>query len=133
MNPLVLVGFDLVVSAVLVLLAMYVVWNRVRSHLESHGNEKFEWAVKAAAHGNGEGMKPAAEASLGEWELGGITQKAASLKQKGCSMEEIAQRLQVPTREVEMVLAISEMAKEEKSGQAVSVPLRFKPEAARPA
>jgi predicted Rossmann fold nucleotide-binding protein DprA/Smf involved in DNA uptake len=39
-----------------------------------------------------------------------MTQRAATLRQEGCSMEAIAQRLQMPTREVEMVLAIAEMA-----------------------
>ena len=46
-------------------------------------------------------------------------------------MEQIAQRLQLPTREVEMVLAISEMAKTDKQDRGVHVPFSLEPEAVR--
>jgi len=123
MHPYILIGFDLVVSALLVLLAMVVVWSRVRTHLESQGRQEIDLAVKGNPAGIGEERKASAEDAPSEWEFGGITRKAATLKQKGCSLEEIAQRLQLPTREVEMVLAISEMAKTDKCGRRLSVVL----------
>jgi len=46
-------------------------------------------------------------------------------------MEQIAQRLQLPTREVEMVLAISEMAKTEKPDRGVHVPFSLDSAAVR--
>ena len=131
MNPLILVGFDLVVSAALILLAMYVVWSRVQSRLESFGRKASDAAVKVPAQDGGEGANPLTEDAPGEWAFEGITEQAANLKQKGCSMEQIAQRLQLPTREVEMVLAISEMAKTEKQDRGVHVPFSLEPEAVR--
>ena len=131
MNPLILIGLDLAVSAALILVAMYVVWNRVRSSLEAHGNESFNLAVTPKTQGDGEDIDPEAGASRGKWEFGDITEKAASLKRKGCSMEEIAQRLQLPTREIEMVLAISEMAVPEPSGGGDPISFPVQPEAAR--
>jgi len=123
MHPLILIGFDLVVSAVLILLAMHVVWSRVRTHLEAQGRQEIDGAGKATPAGFGERKYASAEHAPDEWEFGGITQKAATLKQKGCSMEEIAQRLELPTREVEMVLAISEMTKTDKCSRRLSVAL----------
>lgn len=133
MNPLILIGLDLLVSAVLILLGTYVVWCRVRAYLETHGNEEVYTAVTDETQDSREGMTAPAGDPPGEWEFGGITQKAKSLKRKGCSMEEIAQCLQLPTREVEMVLAISEMAKPARSSRGVSMPFRLRPEAARSA
>jgi len=123
MHPLILIGFDLVVSAVLILLATVVVLSRVRSHLESQGRQETDSAVQGTPAGARETRKDSSEDAPAEWEFGGITQKAATLKQKGCSMEEIAQRLELPTREVEMVLAISEMAKTDKCSRRLSVAL----------
>ena len=122
MNDFILVGIDLVVSAALIFLAMYVVWSRVQSRLETFDSKGSEAAVKAPAQDRTEGTTPSTEMPPGDWAFGGITEQAASLKQKGCSMEQIAQRLQLPTREVEMVLAISEMAKTEKRAPRVHVP-----------
>ena len=131
MNPLILIGLDLIVSAVLILMAMYVVWSRVRSRLEAHGNERYDLGITRETESNREAMNPAAGDSPGEWEFGDITEKAESLKRKGSSMEEIAQRLQLPTREVEMVLAISEMAKPARSNPGAPTPFRLSPDAAR--
>ena len=131
MNPLILVGFDLVVSAALILLAMYVVWSRVQSRLETFGSKGSDVAAKAPAPKRSEAVTPPAEGPPGEWAFGGIRAQAANLKQKGCSMEQIAQRLQLPTREVEMVLAISEMSKTEKQDRGVHVPFSLETEAVR--
>ena len=46
-------------------------------------------------------------------------------------MEQIAQHLQLPTREVEMMLAISEMAKPEKPEREVHVPFSLEAQAVR--
>ncbi len=129
MIPIFLVGFDLVVSAALILLAMYVVWSRVQSRLESFGRKGSDAAVKAPTQDGGEGANPLTEDAPGEWAFEGITEQATKLKQKGCSMEQIAQRLQLPTREVEMVLAISEMAKSEKANHGIHVPFALEPDA----
>lgn len=130
MNDLILVGFDLVVSAALIFLAMYVVWSRVQSRLETFAGKGTEVAVKAPSQDRGQGANPSTEDPPGDWAFGGITEQAANLKQKGCSMEQIAQRLQLPTREVEMMLAISEMAKTEKQGRGVRLPFSLDPEGA---
>jgi orotate phosphoribosyltransferase-like protein len=66
-----------------------------------------------------------------EWAFGAVTEKAATLKKKGCSTEEIAQRLQIPTREVEMVLAISGMARTEKLDRGVTAAFPMNADAAR--
>ena len=131
MNPLILVGFDLVVSAALIFLAMYVVWSRVQSRLETFGTQASNATAKAPAPMRSEAPTPPAENPPGDWAFGGITEQAANLKQKGCSMEQIAQRLQLPTREVEMVLAISEMAKTEKPDLGVHVPFSLDSAAVR--
>lgn len=131
MNPLILVGFDLLVSAALIFLAMYVVWSRVQSRLETFGRKGSEATVKARSQDRDPGANPSTEDPPGDWAFGGITEQAANLKKNGCSMEQIAQRLQLPTREVEMVLAISEMTKTEKPGRGVRVPYPFDPAAVR--
>ena len=131
MNNFILVGFDLVVSAALIFLAMYVVWSRVQSRLESFGGKESAAAAKPPAPDWSKAATPSAEDAPSDWAFGGITEKAANLKQKGCTMEQIAQRLQLPTREVEMVLAISEMAKTDKQDRGVHVPFSLEPEAVR--
>ena len=129
MNPLILVGFDLVVSAALIFLAMYVVWSRVQSRLETFGSKGGDATVKVPAPERTEAATPPVEDPPGDWAFGGITEQAVNLKRKGCSMEQIAQRLQLPTREVEMVLAISEMSKTGKPGRGVHVPFSLEPDA----
>ena len=122
MNPLILVGFDLVVSAALIFLAMYVVWSRVQSRLETFGSKDSGATAKVPVPKPSRETTPPAENPPGDWAFGDITEQAANLKRKGCSMQQIAQRLQLPTREVEMMLAISEMARTDKPGRGVHVP-----------
>ena len=62
MNPLILVGFDLAVSAALILVAMYVVWSRVQSRLESLGVKEEPQAVESSAPDRAEPESPVAEA-----------------------------------------------------------------------
>jgi hypothetical protein len=136
MNTLILVGFDLIVSALLIFLGMFVVWSRFRTQPEVDGNRETDPPVKTVVKDIEESKIPSVPFSVeephDEWAFGDVTQKAATLKKKGCSTEEIARRLQIPTREVEMVLAISDMAGPEKLGRGVSVAFRPNPDAARP-
>ena len=121
MHPLLLVGFDLVFSALLILGAMYVVWTRVRAHLESNGSREVAPVdPKPTKDGEGPGPSPVNNRES-TWPFREMTKQAAKLKQKGCSTEEIAQQLQIPTREVETVLAISEMVRKERAGQGIAV------------
>jgi hypothetical protein len=133
MNPLILVGLDLAVSAALILLAMYVVWSRVQSRMESLGGRQDGAAVKPlhTAPESKEEVRTADEEPAGEWAFGGITEQAASLRKKGCSTEQIAHRLQLPTREVEMVLAISDMGNTGNRGREMHVPFSLDPDTAR--
>jgi hypothetical protein len=110
---------------------MYVVWSRVQSRLEAMGREGSNATAKASAPERNKAEPPSAEDPPGDWAFGGVTEQAANLKQKGCSMEQIAQRLQLPTREVEMVLAISEMARTEKQDRPVRMPFSLDSAAAR--
>ena len=48
MTPLLLIGFDIVVSAVLILLSMYVVWTRVQSRLEALGGKTSDPGIPVA-------------------------------------------------------------------------------------
>ena len=111
MNPLILVGFDLAVSAALILLAMYVTCKRVQSRLESLTHEEKDKTVEPLTPDRADLDNTRTDAPPGAWAFEGVTEEALGLKRKGCSMEQIAQRLQLPTREVEMMLAISKMAK----------------------
>lgn len=121
MHPLLLIGFDLVFSAILILAAMYVVWSRVRAHLESNGSGQLG-PVDPKATKESEASGTSSLESRGSTSpFREMTKEAAKLRQKGCSTEEIAQQLQIPTREVETVLAISQMVREERSGQGISV------------
>jgi hypothetical protein len=135
MNTFILVGFDLVVSALLILLGMFVVWSRFRTQPEVDGNREITPTVKTVVKDNEVSGKPSVQFSVeepdDEWAFGDVTQKAATLKKKGCSTEEIAHRLQIPTREVEMVLAISGMARPEKLDRGVTAAFPLSPEAAR--
>jgi hypothetical protein len=133
MNPLILIGLDLVVSAVLVLLGMYLVWERLRSHPAG----KEEPALEAANETARAEVTAPREVALPEgrdhWAFRDKTEEAVSLKEQGCTTEEIAQRLQIPTREVEMVLAISQMAETETSGTGRTPGMLRPPEAVQPA
>ena len=131
MNPLILVGFDLVVSAALIFLAMYVVWSRVQSRLETFGSKGGDAIVKVPPPECTQTATPPTEDLPADWAFGDITEQAANLKRKGCSMEQIAQRLQLPTREIEMVLAISEMGRTGKADRGVHVPFSLEPDAVR--
>jgi len=136
MNTLILIGFDLIVSALLILLGMFVVWSRFRTQPGVDNNSDIDPTVKTVVKDSEESWKPLMQFSVeepnDEWAFGDVKQKAVTLKKKGCSTEEIAQRLQIPTREVEMVLAISGMARPEKLDRSVTATFPLNPEAVRP-
>ena len=133
MSPLLLIVFDLVVSAALILLSMYVVWSRVQSRLEALSGKSSDAGVRTTGESGGDEIqRPSHDAAPDDPGFGSIPKQATLLKQKGCSLEEISQRLRLPTREVEMVLAISEMTGNESSGPGMPVPFRLDPKAAYP-
>jgi hypothetical protein len=110
---------------------MYVVWNRVQSRLASFDGKPGDRTYAAPPPVPTEPAAPSAEDTAGAWAFGGVTEQAARLKKKGCSLEQIAQQLQLPTREVEMVLAIAEMAAAEKPGKGMHIPFPLEPGAVR--
>ena len=132
MHPIVLVGFDLVVSVLLILLGMLVVWSRFRTQLEGQGSREIAPPFKTIAMANEEPRNFSLKEPPDETEFGDLTKMAETLEKKGCSTEEIARRLQIPTREVEMVLAISRMTRAGTVSPGVTVGFPFHPEAARP-
>jgi hypothetical protein len=146
MHPLVLVGFDLVVSVLLLLLGMFVVWSRFRTQLEEQGSREIAATFRTTAMDNEEPGKFSVEEPHDktefsdvtheephdETEFSDVTQIAATLEEKGCSTEQIARRLQIPTREVEMVLAISRMNSAGTVDRGTAVVFPWNPDAARP-
>ena len=115
MSPYVLIGIDLLVTAVLIVLAMVFVRNRVRFYLEAQPagprgsvSEKSSLEKMAAKKPSPEDM------GRGRWDGGSVTRQAESLKRQGFSAEAIAQKLQTSTGEIEMLLALSEMGKKSK-------------------
>lgn len=121
MHPLLLIGFDLLFSALLILAAMYVVWSRVRPHLESKDSRETGPADSKPTKDSENTATSPVENRDSPWPFREMTNHATKLKQKGCSVEAIAQQLQIPTREVETVLAISEMNQKERYGQGIPV------------
>jgi len=132
MHPLILVGFDLVVSVLLILFGMFVVWNRFRTQLEGQGSREIAPTINTIAMDNEEPRKSSVEEPHDETEFGDVTQMAATLDKKGCSTEEIARRLQIPTREVDMVIAISRMTRAGTVDRGATVGFPFNPDAASP-
>ena len=132
MHPLILVGFDLVVSVLLILFGMFVVWNRFRTQLEGQGSREIAVPFKTMAMDNEEPRNFSVKELPDETEFGHVTKMAATLEKKGCSTEEIARRLEIPTREVEMVLAISRMAHGGTVGRGATVSFPFYSDAASP-
>jgi hypothetical protein len=111
MNPLILIGFDLLFSAVLILLVLYLAWGRLRIVLEAQGltlgdtmaeqeTDEVEGAEEREAVDTGESAA-----------VGSMTYQAQRLRKQGLSVEEIASRLKSPRGEIEMILALSEMGK----------------------
>jgi len=111
MNPLLLVIVDLFFSACFALLVLYVAWRWIQPHMPSvtHTVKKDaseDVILKAKGRQDVETDEPNDEVDDGD-----ITQRAERLKEKGLSVEKIAGQLKVPTGEIEMVLALSEMKK----------------------
>ena len=110
MNPLILIAFDLVFSAVLILLVMHLPWGRLRMLVEAQGMAQ-AGPVREQAYERTDRTDPEAVEHGKSVEVGDMTSQAESLRKQGLSVEDIASRLQSPRGEIEMVLALSEMGK----------------------
>ncbi len=112
MNPFILVGLDLLLSALLVAVAMVVVWNRLRLYVDAHMQSAAGGRGVATKRKEGKERAPRERERAPESSFeGGWMQRAAGLRKKGLSVEQIARDLKIPTREIETLLAISEMGK----------------------
>ena len=118
MNPYLLIGVDLLFTALLVLLALVVIRNRVRFYLESHANGRTVPADIESSAGQDNEKVAAGQENARTWNAEAITQEASKLKRQGFSVEAIAQRLQTSTGEIDMLLAMSEMGKKGQKGKA---------------
>lgn len=116
MSPLVLIGFDLAFSAVLILLVLHLAWGRVRWVLEARGM-RLEEPVPAQAPEPGESRARRRDSDVDD-----MASQAQNLKNQGLSVQEIASRLQSPRGEIEMILALSEMGKTTASDAREPVP-----------
>ncbi len=111
MNPLLLVGADLFISACLTFLVLYVTWRRFQPHtpgLKKAVNTDAAAEAAPSARG-GKGIEETAPDDKFDDE--DITRHVERLREKGLSAEKIAGQLKVPTGEVEMILALSKMKK----------------------
>ncbi len=111
MHPLILIGFDLVFSAVLILLVLHLTLGRLRMVLEAQGMTLAESAREQTSERNDHAEQPEAVEHGESIEVGNMTSQAESLRKQGLSVEDIASRLQSPRGEIEMILALSEMGK----------------------
>ncbi|MEW6441381.1 MAG: hypothetical protein AB1640_10650 [bacterium] len=113
MNPFVLVGVDLLVSVLIAVLVACIPWGGVvrlawrralvlgRAARSSRAAERAAVAKRAEPDGGSDpGDAPE------------IMKQAERLRRKGLSVVQIAGRLQVPTGEVEMGLALLQMGRE---------------------
>ncbi len=115
MNPYILIGIDLLVTAGLVVLAMAFVRNRVRFYLEAQpAGPRGAVPEKRPSEKTGPQRAPTGDVGQGGWDGGSVTRQAESLKRQGFSAEAIAQKLQTSTGEIEMLLALSEMGRRNK-------------------
>ncbi len=111
MHPLILIGLDLVFSAVLILLVLHLTWGRLRTVLEAQGIA-LTAALEAEAPETTESVeKTEAPVQSESVAVGDMASQAERLRRQGLSVEDIASRLQSPRGEIEMILALSEMGK----------------------
>jgi hypothetical protein len=111
MNPLILIGFDVVFSAVLILLVLHLVWSRPRLAAEAPGIPVREPVPEQTAEKAQGGDTLAPESRDRAAEVGDLAGRAQSLRRQGLSVEQIASRLQSPRGEIEMILALSDMGR----------------------
>ena len=111
MHPLILIGFDLVFSAVLILLVLHLTWGRLRKVLEAQGMALAEPVREPASERTDRAEQAEAVEHGDSLQIGNMTSQAESLRKQGLSVEDIASRLQSPRGEIEMILALSEMGK----------------------
>ena len=101
MNPYVLIGIDLAVSALLILLVLYVALNR-EAMFAGRGKEPSKAGpAKAPADDHFKEAGPLEETES-PFDVSEMTQNAEDLKSEGLSVEQIAGRMKVPKGEVEL-------------------------------
>jgi hypothetical protein len=111
MNPLILIGFDVAFSAVLILLVLYLSWNRLGPVPEAPGIPAREPVPERTAEKAQGAETLAPEGRDRDAQVGDMTSRAQSLRRQGLSVEQIASRLQSPRGEIEMLLALSDMGR----------------------
>jgi hypothetical protein len=116
-QPYVLVGLDVVCSALLVFLAVHLAVRRFRSSL-FRGASSLPAGTRVGGKPIGNGREDGMEAE--DAQTGGdvekIARQARKLRRKGLSVEEISRKLETATSEIEMLLALNEIEKTGKAG-----------------
>ncbi len=117
-HPYVLVGLDVLCSALLVFLAVHLAARRFRSYLLRSG-ASLPAAPEAEGPFRGRGRTDAMDtedpAVRGDVEK--IARQARNLRSKGLSVEEISRKLETATSEIEMLLALNEIERTGKTAK----------------
>jgi len=115
-HPYVLVGLDVLCSALLVLLAVHLASRRFRSYLLRSGSS-LPAGTDPEAELLGRSQREALETehAAGGSDVEKIARQARKLRRKGLSVEEISRKLETATSEIEMLLALNEI---ERTGKA---------------
>lgn len=117
-HPYVLVGLDVLCSALLVLLAVHLAARRFRSVLLRSGAP---FPAEAEREGGVSGRDrleaKEAEDSQSRGDVEKIARQARKLRRKGLSVEEISRKLETATSEIEMLLALNEIERTGKTGK----------------
>lgn len=117
-HPYVLVGLDVVSSALLVFLAVHIASRKFRLYLLRSGSP-LPAGTDPEAEVPGRGQREALEGEHadGENDVEKIAQQACKLRRKGLSVEEISRKLETATSEIEMLLALNKIEKTGKAGK----------------
>lgn len=117
-HPYVLVGLDVLCSALLVFLAVHLASRRFRSYLLRSGSPLPAGTdPEAGLPGRGQMEALEAEHAAGGSDVEKIARQARKLRRKGLSVEEISRKLETATSEVEMLLALNEIERTGKAGK----------------
>lgn len=116
-HPYVLVGLDVVCSALLVFLAVHLASRRFRSYLLRSGSP-LPAGTDPEAEVPGRNLLETlrAEHADGGSDVEKIARQARKLRRKGLSVEEISRKLETATSEIEMLLALNEIQRTGKAG-----------------
>lgn len=117
-HPYVLVGLDVLCSALLVFLAVHLAARRFRSDLLRNGTAlPTEAEPEGGLLGRIRPGKAEAEEGQSRGDVEKIARQARKLRRKGLSVEEISQKLETATSEIEMLLALNEIERTGKTGK----------------